>query len=454
MCGPGGQMELSHHNLVNFAHLDHLCEEVVFNGETYRIVHIYCPAPDYNRTADPEEGTACVDDAARAAVVYLRHFEITGNEQSRTKAEGLLRFVRYMQTPDGFFYNFVHTNRLDINKTHDRSRADGVTWWMVRAIWALGTGVRALHRANPAMAAQCEESLRRCLPALSRLLERYPECENHRGRVIPTWLVNNDGADATSELLLGLTAYHQARPSPEIQTMISRFAQGISMMRYGSMNQSPYGMHASWRDGWHLWGNSQTQALAEAGILTSAKMEAEHFYPRLLVEGYLHSFTFDDLHNIRYFERIAYGVRAVAVGLVRLFEATGDERYAIMAGLAGSWFLGNNLAGKPMYDQATGRGYDGLHQEGRINYNAGAESTTEALYTLLEVGNHPQAACWLNVRRQEKQRETREGVDYFYRVFQDATNHPPRRVGLVLNLTQETFELMQGDALVRFLGST
>ncbi len=447
-------MEYDSDSLVNFAHLDHLCEEVVLDGAACRIVHIYCPAPEYERTADPEEGTACVDDAARAAVVYLRHFEITGDERSRLKAEGLLRFILYMQAPDGVFYNFVHTNGLDVNTEHHRSRADGVTWWTVRAIWALGTGVRALRQASPAMADRCEESLHRCLPALSRLLERYPQCENHRGRVIPTWLVNNDGADATSELLLGLAAYQAARPSPQIQTMINRFAQGITMMRYGSMNQFPYGMHASWRDGWHLWGNSQTQALAEAGILTSAKLEAEHFYPRLLVEGYLHSVTFDDLHNIRYFERIAYGVRAVAVGLIRLFEVTGDERYAIMAGLSAAWFLGNNLAGKPMYDPATGRGFDGMHERGQINYNAGAESTTEAVYTLLEIENHPQAARWLGVRRLDAQRETRDGMDYFYRVFEDTACRPPRRVGLAMNLTQETFELMQGESLERFLGSS
>jgi hypothetical protein len=163
--------------------------------------------------------------------------------------------------------------------------------------------------------------------------------------------------------------------------------------------------------------------------------------------------TFDDLHNIRYYERIAYGVRAVAVGLIRLFEATGDERYAIMAGLSAAWFLGNNTAGKPMYDPATGRGYDGLHDRGQINYNAGAESTTEALYTLLEVGNHPQAACWLGVCRLDAQRETRDGNDYFYRIFEDEIRQPPRRVGLVMNLTQETFELLQGESLEQFLGA-
>lgn len=56
------------------------------------------------------------------------------------------------------------------------------------------------------------------------------------------------------------------------------------MVRYGSMNSFPFGLHASNKHGWHKWGNSQ--ALAEAGLVDSARAEADQFYPRLLVEGW------------------------------------------------------------------------------------------------------------------------------------------------------------------------
>jgi hypothetical protein len=39
-----------------------------------------------------------------------------------------------------------------------------------------------------------------------------------------------------------------------------------------------------------------------------------------------------------------------------------------------------------MWDPATGRGFDGIINEGKINLNAGAESTIEALLALQEVG--------------------------------------------------------------------
>ncbi len=438
-------------SMVNFAHLDHLSEVVEHGGEAVRIVHIYAAAPTYERMPDPEEGTSCVDDVARAAVLYLRHFELTGEAASREAAAQLLRFVLSMQAESGLFFNFVINTRLDINRTHFRSRADALEWWTCRAVWALATACRVLNGANPDLAGRCAEAVSRVLPHLEAILEHYPQVEGYRTRKVPTWLVHGDGADATSELMLGLVAMNDAHPSLELQSMITRFAEGIALMRYGSMNQFPYGLHASNKDGWHKWGNAQTQALAEAGIVVSAKLEADHFYPRLLVEGLIHSISFDDLHAIQYFERTAYGVRAISVGLLRLFEATGDVRYAKMAGLAATWFTGNNEAGVPMYDSATGRCYDGVDGPDRVNYNSGAESTIEALYTLVEVERHEEALAWTHVRAGGPAMGHSDGVDCVYREFTAAGGTAPRRLAVVLDLTHERFDLLEGDALEAFL---
>jgi hypothetical protein len=50
-----------------------------------------------------------------------------------------------------------------------------------------------------------------------------------------------------------------------------------------------------------------------------------------------------------------------------------------------AWFFGNNPAAMQMYDPKTGRGFDGILSATEINRNAGAESTIEALYAILEV---------------------------------------------------------------------
>jgi hypothetical protein len=59
---------------------------------------------------------------------------------------------------------------------------------------------------------------------------------------------------------------------------------------------------------------------------------------------------------------------------------------------AAGWFMGENDAGKPMWNPETGGGYDGLHADG-VNGNQGAESTLAVISTL-------QHACWLSTVRQ------------------------------------------------------
>ncbi|PAP75376.1 hypothetical protein [Rubrivirga marina] len=385
----------------NLDHLDFLGEDVVHEGDTLRLVHIYAEAPDWRFVGDDDEGIACVDDAARAAVVYLRHYERTGDERSRRQAAKLLRFVRHLQAESGLFYNFVWDRDLRINTEHANSVADSVSWWTARAVWALGEGARVLAEADPAEAAAAAAAVRRVEPHLDRLLARYPAVADENGRPFPQWLIAGTAADATSELLLGLVALQEAEPTDDGARRVRRFAEGLSPLRFGDLGTFPYGGHASWTGGWHGWGNSQTQALAEAArlglagpeALASAEAEAQSLYARLLVEGWLHNLDYAT-GDAQTFEQIAYDVRPAAVGLVRLFEATGDERYAVMAGLAASWFHGANPAGVTMADPATGRGYDGILAPDRTNPNAGAESTIEAQFALLEVAAHPEAAAW------------------------------------------------------------
>lgn len=436
--------------ILNLAHLDHLGQDVSVGGVTYRIVHIYAEAPDYHYVGDDDEGIACVDDAARAAVAYLRHFETTGEAASREKAEALLRFVMYMQTDDGRFYNFVWDDALTINTTHENSRADAFAWWAARGTWALGTCARALKTANPAFAEACARRVQRTYPHLDAMLARYGQTTAHGGRTLPRWLLSEHAADATSELILGLVALDQAYPDPGLRTRIDRFAEGLAMMQYGSMNVFPYGAHASWRDVWHAWGNAQTQALAEAGRTESAVYEAEHFYPRLLIDGWRHEMRLDDPNAVRTFEQIAYDVRPVAVGLIRLYEATNDVRYAQMAGLAASWFTGNNAAGVPMYDAAKGYGFDGIVSAQQVNRNAGAESTIEAVLTILEVERHPEARRWLYARAEPAVRVEKDAKQYAYRIFDAGPGREPERIGVVMNLTDQRVDLLEGADLEAF----
>jgi hypothetical protein len=121
-------------------------------------------------------------------------------------------------------------------------------------------------------------------------------------------------ADATSELLLGLLEYWRAEPSDSLRNAIHIIARGLVLMQDGDIGTFPFGLHRSWRTQWHLWGNSQTQALAMAGKLlkdssltASARREADGFYTRLLCEGLFKEMDLRTPGERREFEQIAYG---------------------------------------------------------------------------------------------------------------------------------------------------
>ena len=134
-------------------------------------------------------------------------------------------------------------------------------------------------------------------------------------------------------------------------------------------------------------------------------------------------------------------------GLIRLYEATGEEDYLIMAGLAASWFTGNNVAGFEMYEAATGRGFDGIGSPTKVNQNSGAESTIEALFTMLEIEQQPAARRWLFARGEKPVSETIDGKDYLHRLFSTSDDS----VAVVMNMTDEQLQILTGSQLMEFL---
>src|SRR5688572_27673884 len=129
---------------VNLDHLNFLVEDVDIAGQPMAITHIYSEFPDYAWVDASGEGIAAVDDAARAALVYLADYESTGDAASLDKARRLLNFTLYMQAEDGEFYNFILDRTGTINQTGNTSfKSSG--WWAARAAYALGLGSRVMH---------------------------------------------------------------------------------------------------------------------------------------------------------------------------------------------------------------------------------------------------------------------------------------------------------------------
>src|SRR6187397_904597 len=127
---------------VNTSHLDALYEEIKMGEDTVGIIHIYAEAPDYKWKGDDNEGIACVDDASRAAIFYLRQFKSTSDPEHLRKARMLLKFLLAMQAPNGYYYNFIWPDGT-IHKDGPTTKAEP-NWWAWRAFWAFGEALAVL----------------------------------------------------------------------------------------------------------------------------------------------------------------------------------------------------------------------------------------------------------------------------------------------------------------------
>jgi len=391
----GAEAPQTEMRLVNLKHLNHLYERITVQGQAMAIVHIYSEYPDYAWVDANGEGIACVDDAARAAVVYLRHFGETGEKSSLAHARKLIDFCRFMQTSDGQFYNFIYKDHT-INRT-GKTSFKSFGWWAARGVWAIGEGFSVFQKIDPAYAEKLKEHLKKSFGQIENLLKDYPQTDDADGFKVPKWLMYHSAADATSELMLGLAAYEEASGNKKVLEYLRKFAEGLIQMQIGDKNTFPFGAHLSWQNVWHGWGNAQTQALARVAALLKSKkieesavLEVNYFYPFLLERGYPYQLTFAKndsfrIKEIKPFSQIAYALRPAITGSLNLFTITGNEHYAQFAGQLATWFFGNNPAHRQMYDPQTGRCFDGILSESEINQNSGAESTIEALYSLLEV---------------------------------------------------------------------
>jgi hypothetical protein len=440
--------------LANFSHLRHLTETIAMDGDSVDIVHIYANYPNYEWVDAKEsgpEGIACVDDAARAAVVLLRHYELTKNAESLRRAKRLLGFVMKMQADDGQFYNFIFADH-SINR-NGKTSYKSFGWWASRAVWSLSSACRILKTTDVNFADRCRRSVSRALPWIDSVLVRYGRTRTIGDYRIPTWLLYESGADVSSELLLGLIEYARAYHDARIERTIGRLADGLIVMQNGGWDRYPYGLHRSWETQWHAWGNGQTQALASAAaqlampaLLGSARLEADCFYSRLLAEGMMKELDAAVPEKKIVYEQIAYGIRPMAVGLMRLYEATHSEVYLKMAGLSASWFFGNNTLGLPIYDAVSGRCFDGIRDSATVNRNSGAESTIEALAVMTEIDRYPAIGKYLRFTRTSTQHTAGNVIGVF-------RNPEGDELALVIDTAGKTVKLLEGAAAGKYIHS-
>lgn len=418
--------------LTNLAHLDFLGDEVTppeqAGHTTYDIdvrpavgvLWTYADANDdgtFTRVGGGEydpvtntwgQGAFNADDISRAAIVYLRHWQQFGAASSRETAFDLLRALTYMQTDSGpNAGNVVLWMQPDgtLNPSAEPPELpdpsdSGPSYWLARTVWALGEGYAAFQDADPDFAGFLQERMELALDAVDRqVLTRYGTYQTVDGLQRPAWLIA-DGADASAEAVYGLAAYVEATGDPRATTDLQQLSAGIDAMSAGEGRTWPFGAIQPWalsRSVWHSWGDQMSGALArasgvlqDASLLDTAVSQNAGFTPHLLAgSGPDHSWQPGPTNR----SQIAYGADATMQNLLSVAAATGEASFLDLAGFAGSWYFGNNPAGEPMYDPATGVTFDGVEFSGEINRNSGAESAIHGQLSMLALDARPVVAA-------------------------------------------------------------
>jgi hypothetical protein len=403
--------------LTNLAHLDFLGDQVTPPSQaghtTYRLAQepavgtlwTYADRQDdgsyrrvgggtYDATHDTYgQGAFNADDMARAAVVYLRHWKLTGARSSRHAAYEMLRGLTYLQTTTGAHRGNVvlwmqpdgtlHPSADPVEQP-DPSDSDA-SYWLARSVWALGEGYAAFRHTDPAFARFLAQRLDLAVGAINReVLDAYGQHLDIDGTRTPAWMIA-DGADASAEAVLGLAAYLRAGGNGPARAAMTKLTRGITEMSHGDARHWPFGAVLPWNQSlghWHAWSSQMPAALAVSGDPAARRAAARDsftFDPWLLTSGGPDNGRMPGRTDAT---QIAYGVDSRVQSLI----ATRANR---LAGIVAAWYFGANASGQPTYDPATGVTYDGVAADGTINKNSGAESTIHGLLSMLTLDAHP-----------------------------------------------------------------
>ena len=406
--------------LSNLAHLDFLRAEVVpppaaghatYGSGPLGVLWTYAehqPDGSYRRigggTYDPVtdtygQGAYNADDIARACVVYLRHWTQFREAASLDAARGLLRALTYLQSPNGNVVLWMQPDGtlnpsakpVDIPDPSD----SGPSYWLARTVWALGEAYAVFRHIDRDFAAFLRDRLELAIDALERqVLVRYGQENVVDGRRLPAWLIV-DGADATSEAVLGLAAYVRSGGSARARRALARFAEGVAGMSAGSARVWPFRALLPWGESicdWHAWGAQMSSALAaasaalgEPALLAPAIGDTAGFTPLLMTSGGPDNGWLPTPVDR---SQIAYGVDARLQALLAV-DRPGTRH---LAAFVAAWYFGANRAGRPMYDAASGRTFDGVSGDGVVNRNSGAESTIHGQLSMLALDAHRDVA--------------------------------------------------------------
>jgi hypothetical protein len=295
----------------------------------------------------------CVDDVARGLLVVCR--ESAPRDELVTLARRYLYFLAQAQAADGRFHNRLGQDR----RWHDEPSAKDC-WG--RALWGLGTaavrgptaGIRAEALARFSTSAQVRSTWPHAMAfaalGAAEVLESLPDHLGARGLL------------AAAVDVIGEPTAHPAWPWPQPRLSYANAALAEAVIVAGRQ----LGREQVMRDGLRMleWLLAEQTRNGHLSVVPAGGRGPGDERPG--------------------FDQQPIEVAALADACMRAADVTGDTGWLDGARMCVAWFLGDNDAMIPLFDERTGGGCDGLSRGGR-NRNQGAESTL-AMISVLQHG--------------------------------------------------------------------
>lgn len=293
----------------------------------------------------------CIDDNSRALILMLMLYKQDKSVTALKLMPVYLSFLQYMQTPDGYFRNFL-------SFTKDYLDEAGSEDSFGRTIWSLGYLI--------------------CCSPNNSYREFGKELLNHS----VTHFKNLQHLRGMANSLIGICYYLNAHPGEE------RF-----MIEANQLSASLIKAYKRCKDGqWHWFEDNLTydNAILPLSLLhyyqVSQHIEAYNVATESI--AFLNGFSFENGYlnpvgndgwlnkNGRnpIYDQQAIEIMAMVLMYSKAFEITKDNMYLKHMQLSYEWFLGKNSLHVPLYDFETHGCADGL-QFNSLNRNQGAEST-------------------------------------------------------------------------------
>ena len=308
----------------------------------------------------------CVDDNARALLVALLAYRVTGSLDAKRLITLYLSFLHYCQREDRRFHNFVDYNRV-VEANIGSQDCIG------RALWALGATVNMAP----------DEGARRLAREMFDHAIKWALEFGPRGQALA---------------IMGLEAILHSEPdNAEVRAILDALAANLCQ-RYEREAD------ARWR--WFEPTLTYDNAIIPLALFTAFRVTGNRLHLRVATESlrFLEEVCFAAGHltligNRGWQKRGGAGEKpeadeqpidaaAFVLAFRGAYLATGDRRYLRRMRESFEWFLGANRLGAWLYDFSTGGCRDGLGVR-EASQNQGAESTVSfltALLTMLDVG--------------------------------------------------------------------